>query len=524
MPRLNPELKAKLKLCTDLPSPPGVATKMIELGQSNQASMGDVADVVNVDPALAAKILRVANSPFYARQRKTQNLRQALMLLGLDGALTLALSFSLVKSLSDSQDKGTMDYGCYWRRSLSSAVAARVIAQRLKFDALEDIFLAGLLQDIGMLALSKAIPDEYSALVADSRDHDDLTRREREALGCDHALVGAWLMEQWNLPSHLQSAVAGSHDPGSAQSRSSDQQAVYCIALGSRISDIWLHKDCEVALAEAALMAKELLDIDHDELATILDAVTEDLPVTASLFDVEIADPNLTEHILGQAKEILMLRNLQSMREAKQLSQTAQSLETRTKELEEQNRRDGLTGLYNRAYLDDVLKEEFNRARDHGWPLTVAFVDLDHFKLVNDNYGHQAGDEVLRRAADLMKRTMRDTDIVARYGGEEFVALLPGSNVDAGHTAATRILEAFRHTVMQISSGEQLGVTVSIGTATSGDGTDFEDELDLVRAADQAVYAAKNGGRNRVACHGNIATRNSSPHLLKPLLSAGGRA
>ena len=79
----NPDLQFRLKHCTDLPSPPGVAARVIELGQSTEAGMGDVADAVNVDPALVAKILRVANSPLYARQRKTQNLRQALMLLGL---------------------------------------------------------------------------------------------------------------------------------------------------------------------------------------------------------------------------------------------------------------------------------------------------------------------------------------------------------------------------------------------------------------------------------------------------------
>lgn len=515
----NPELKAKLKHCTDLPSPPGVATRIIELGQSTQASMGDVAEAVNVDPALVAKILRVANSPFYARQRKTQNLRQALMLMGLDGVLTLALSFSLVKSLSESQDKDGMDYGFYWRRSLGSAVAARIIGQRLGMGSLEDIFLAGLLQDIGMLALSKAIPDQYPALVTQSRNHVDLARREREALGCDHAAVGAWLMEQWSLPTHLQTAVAGSHDPGSLEMTSGNSKALYCVALGSRISDIWANNDCELALTEASTMATDHLNISDKVLATILEGVSAQLPMTAGLFEVEIADPQVTESILSQAKEILMLRNLQAVHEAKELSRAAQSLENRTKELEEKNRRDGLTGLYNRAHLDDVLGEEFCRARDHGWPLTIAFVDLDHFKSVNDEYGHQAGDEILRRSAGLLEKTMRDTDIVARYGGEEFVVLLPGSDSAAGHTAATRVLEAFRRTVMQVSTGEQLQVSVSIGIATIGEGIDFENDQDLVRAADQAVYSAKNNGRNCVVCYESIVSGDSSS-LWKPPLRA----
>jgi len=151
---------------------------------------------------------------------------------------------------------------------------------------------------------------------------------------------------------------------------------------------------------------------------------------------------------------------------------------------------DGLTGVRNRRWFDQRLASEFASAAGRGVPLAVALVDLDHFKQVNDVHGHQAGDEVLVRAAASLGSAARGSDQLARYGGEEFVLLLPG----AGPAEALEVAERLRQAVA--SGAGAVSVTCSIGVAVTG-GPLTSSPGELVRAADEALYRAKEQGRDR---------------------------
>lgn len=154
---MDDRLLKRLTACRDLPSLTA-AVRIVELAQDKIASNGAVADAVKMDPALAAKVLRIADSPLYGQRHQSDNLPRAVMLLELNAMLTLALSVSLVSVFRASGQHG-LDYGLFWLRSLLAAVAARVIAQTTRQAPSEDCFLAALLQDIGLLALTKAQPD-----------------------------------------------------------------------------------------------------------------------------------------------------------------------------------------------------------------------------------------------------------------------------------------------------------------------------------------------------------------------------
>jgi GGDEF domain-containing protein len=154
----------------NFPSPPGVAAHIIELAQDPGIEMGKVAKALSMDSALSSKVLRIANSPLYAQRRKSENLQQALVVLGLNATLTLALSFSLVKSLRGAKPNG-LNYKLYWRRALLAATAARALADAMRQTLAEEIFLAALLQDVGMLALDQAVPDLYRDAEKLQRDH-----------------------------------------------------------------------------------------------------------------------------------------------------------------------------------------------------------------------------------------------------------------------------------------------------------------------------------------------------------------
>jgi diguanylate cyclase (GGDEF)-like protein len=165
--------------------------------------------------------------------------------------------------------------------------------------------------------------------------------------------------------------------------------------------------------------------------------------------------------------------------------------------LKQQSIRDALTGTFNRRYLEESLDREVARARRHREPLAVLMLDVDHFKRVNDDHGHEAGDDVLRAVAEALTRGVRDEDVVCRYGGEEFAVLLPGIPPDAARMRAEALLEAVR--ALRVSHrGQRLApVTASIGVALYSPARG-EDGPELVRRADAALYAAKRAGRDRV--------------------------
>jgi len=167
---------------------------------------------------------------------------------------------------------------------------------------------------------------------------------------------------------------------------------------------------------------------------------------------------------------------------------------------------DSLTGVYNRRYIDRRLIEEIARARRQGYRISCMYIDIDHFKNVNDSIGHQAGDEVLRDVAGRIKAELRLSDALARFGGEEFVVLLIDADLENACMVAQRIRASVANTPFTLSGGQAIDVSVSIGVATL---EDFERDhaiegvaQQLVAQADAALYRAKEGGRNQVVTSG----------------------
>jgi two-component system cell cycle response regulator len=159
---------------------------------------------------------------------------------------------------------------------------------------------------------------------------------------------------------------------------------------------------------------------------------------------------------------------------------------------------DGLTRQLNHRVIYDRLTEELERARRYRYPLTVVLCDLDHFKEINDTYGHLAGDAVLREGAAVLRRCLRTTDLLGRYGGEEFLAVLPQVDLDSACLAAERLRKGLESSPVRLSSGAEVRITASFGVASRDElqgplGTDL-----LVSLADRRLYEAKAAGRNRV--------------------------
>ena len=218
-------------------------------------------------------------------------------------------------------------------------------------------------------------------------------------------------------------------------------------------------------------------------------------------------DPNeLDKFSREEMVELLCLLILRVESREMELENMVDTLETRvterTQELEDKNRKlnelainDGLTMIRNRRYFNEKLGEYSLLSLRTGLPLGCIMCDIDHFKRVNDNYGHQVGDAILKELAHILRHNIRGTDICARYGGEEFVMLLPNTTVRTGYNLANKLWQAVRENIFE-ANGDTYRITCSFGL-TSGI---RKDELyeNLVKRADEALYRAKRGGRDRV--------------------------
>ncbi len=163
---------------------------------------------------------------------------------------------------------------------------------------------------------------------------------------------------------------------------------------------------------------------------------------------------------------------------------------------------DALTGVFNRRYVDRRLLEEISRARRQSYPVSFMYIDIDHFKRVNDTVGHGGGDEVLREVAQRIKAELRLSDALARFGGEEFVVLLIDADLESAAYVAERIRAGIAASMIELSHGVKVSITASVGVSSLAqvpeDAKPEEQAVQLIAQADEALYQAKEGGRNRV--------------------------
>lgn len=223
---------------------------------------------------------------------------------------------------------------------------------------------------------------------------------------------------------------------------------------------------------------------------------------------VTFDDVTLVEEKNEQFKEMI-----------KKLEEYSEKIKRQNKKLEFLATRDPLTGCRNRRSFFEVFDKEFNSAKRYGYSLSCIMFDIDHFKNINDSYGHKAGDDVLRGFSQIVGSLIRKMDTIGRYGGEEFCIILP--HIDMGNAALAA--ERFRAAV-ESHSFSGVNVTASFGVSTTGLGA--EDPSSLIDQADQALYAAKENGRNRVITwarlqSGDIPAKNSAetPKKKQPVVT-----
>jgi diguanylate cyclase (GGDEF)-like protein len=497
---MDAKILAKLESCKTLPTLPAIAGEIVRLCQHDQSDVTMLASLIVKDAAIATKLLSVANSiMFVGRAGPSTTVSQAVMRLGKNSVMTLSLSFTLARLVPSRPD--AFDYQRFWKRSLIGATAAGYVGESVRANR-EEAFLGGMFQDIGMLALQEALGDAYGEVIKPAgTDHLRLERLERESLHTDHREVGAWLARKWKIPDYLVHSTIGSHNPLSHDVARAHETIAKCVALSGFVADIWAGGEDRTATThQAAECARLWLDMSGENFLRLLTQVAKAIPELSRLFEVSLDEKTLGG-TLEQAREALVMISLQSAQSAQEAEASAQQMAKQKEAAETQARSDALTGLANRGHFDAQLNSLFAGARDLSRPLSVIFIDVDHFKSVNDKHGHQIGDAVLQNLGKLLLRCSRQLDIPARYGGEEFAIILPGTDRAGTALVAERLRKMLERSDVPIGGGKVLQVTASFGTATMDDKFLPASPAELLKAADECVYAAKRNGRNRVVNH-----------------------
>lgn len=484
---MNSELETKLAACKSLPTLPTVAAQIIELSSQEDYGLADIIAIVRNDISIAAKLIASANTPQYWRGEAVVDVSQAVSRLGFKSTMMIALSFSLAVKPTDQE--GHVDTDALWQRSVASAAVARLLARQLGSKDPEACFLAALVQDIGVLALSQAAPQTYAGL--SSTSHEALLVAEKNALGCDHASVGTWLLGQWKLPEQVIALVASSHDFAALTLQNDEDKDRWCVAVSGLLADSMLLGDQFQAARLVWLIDGMCVDGSEEEF-NIVPFIAEAVRETETLFEAQLVEEPIT--LLEASKEKLfevMTDTSNAVTDDKIVQ-----LEQRVSMLERQGQLDALTGAANRGHFHEELDRSFDAAQESGDSLSLMFIDADHFKFINDTYGHLAGDEVLKWLAEALQSLVRSSDLVGRYGGEEFVIILPGMTEENAKRLAQSICDHVRDGSIQ-SGDSTITVTVSVGVAAVDEASPVRTTRDLIFSADQAMYFAKQNGRDQ---------------------------
>ncbi len=278
---MSPEsIKEQVQSIIQLPALPMVALEVVEMVDNPKTSASKLGKVISTDQALTAKVLKIANSPFYGFPKKISTIDFAIIVLGYDALKEIVISISLVNSLQKKSDH-YFDAKSFWDHSIASGVLARRLARDLKYRVSGEVFVGGLLHDMGLSVLHRDFRNEFKRIVEIARDTDlSFLEAEETVLGVTHADIGGWLAERWNLPDHLAEAIKYHHAPAQAARSPELVALIHCAdVFASKIAPVSAEFDKGLTFDPAALTRLQLDDetVLQDFLANYTSMIQGDI-------------------------------------------------------------------------------------------------------------------------------------------------------------------------------------------------------------------------------------------------------
>jgi diguanylate cyclase (GGDEF)-like protein/putative nucleotidyltransferase with HDIG domain len=639
----------------DLPTLPLVILKLLQITNDENASLDDLERVIGTEPTILTKMLRIVNSAAFAIPHRVSNVREAIHHVGFRAIRTLALEVTLFEQLVAQSRRYHFDRIHFWQHCLSVACMSKAIAEELNYPHSDEVYVAGLLHDIGKIILEvygritysdflKHLPPTNGLLVDD----------EAQVIGMGHDMLGAFFCAEWGLPESFVLAISLHHARFAHLGLTQEQELLIAIiSLANFVT--WTQGIGSVKMLRHPILqpeVSELIDMDRINLRSLLERMDREVKGIADFYNFSFPSADFFRENLLRATIDLSRRNTEYHYHKAELQKRVESLTTLKQSVAAPHRSldpreiikttleavqreffydrlyvfqvegkkrmlvvndcldttgfpdrlqetkveitahhegfmsclrqkspvvingatdadrdllrmfgvtemgvipvtsdknilgligvdcitsgrpinpaelfsvsivanelgmaleranlfekyrvkaayDALTSLYNKGYISELLAGAFEKAASGKEKLSVAVLDIDHFKRFNDNFGHLAGDNILQLLATAMRKLSRPEDYVGRFGGEEFLIILSDTVFDRAMKYAERLrkeIEKLGNLLIKRYPGHAL--TISVGVATYE--PDLKNWKMLVEKADEALYSAKNLGRNRV--------------------------
>jgi diguanylate cyclase (GGDEF)-like protein len=470
-----------------------VATQIIQTALEPDVALADLAKLAESDAGFALRILAIVNSAAFQRAHRVGEVRQACALLGVRGMRNLALGL-VINDMIPTGELGELLFLISIRR----AVAARLIAQALEEKAPDDAFTAGMFLEVALLGRARDDIDGAARVAKMPALNRPVVER---AFGYEmHGIEGAKLGAELGLPDDIVEAVAHHHDENPPASKLAKISWA-----AERVAAAWEGGHVKKIRADAAHALKQI-GVPSSAIDELMTKIPELVSATAAAFDRNVGSQTDLDQLASDANAQLvemnntyaaLVRRLEALVIEK--DQLAKELRRANSELENLAATDGLTQLPNKRAFSEVLQRELALADRNTTPLSLVMVDVDHFKKINDTWGHACGDAVLTRLGEILRFSLRSSDFAARYGGEEFVLLLPCTPTEGAALVAERVRAMVAEKPFSIAESD-IDVNVSLGVASVAGPGCRDSAKTFFERADAALYAAKNSGRNRVVC------------------------
>lgn len=476
---MNPEILKRVLSCHRLPTLPHVAARIIELTSDSNVSTSQLAEAIQSDQALAARVLRTANSSLFGVRQKCSSVSQAVVMLGLDAVRMIALGFIIIEAIKGTSDP-SFDLRNHWRRSLHAGVAARLIAQRVGLPNPEECFLGGLLQDFGMIALHQAMGEEYLAIIGPAGpSHRAVARLELAGLQMHHGDVGAMLASKWKLPDSLVMPIKYHERPTAAP----HEHLPTCrtVGLGNAVADILGGEDATEPLAKFYKQSGQWFGLTRPQCDQILDAVITQSREVAGLLHIDAAEAQNPQALLEVARGRMAQTEVVAPIEIQACEMPGEASESV----------DELTGAASRMGFDRAAIAAFEQTLAGAGPLSVAIVEVCDLDGVEREFGPDARDTMLIAAAGRLSGACAGTRaMVARFAGDRFAMLLPRTDRFSAARIVASAIEAVGAEPIKLIAARQGAPAVLMATMRSGVVTVDMDEAERLGDSGEVVARA----------------------------------
>ncbi len=477
-----------------LSSLPEVSLRLVRLAQEQEPDFGEAAKLISGDPALCGRILKTVNSANFGLRSPVQTIREALPRIGLTLMRTLVLGFHLAESRSGDHEVTTIMKD-FWRSCVAQAAMAQLIAKKAKAGDPSAYFLTGMLQDIGILAMLSEAADYYIENVLAHCEIPHVAAAERSCFGFSHVDISVEIVASWGLSPDIVHGILHHHDTslprGKAQgSQELNARVLRAAGMGAVVLDA--EKSTPYAIRELHDYLHASFGFTSEQCGELIVEGNDRVTEFAGMFHIDVGEAVSNERILVEAKRLLQKIAVES-----QLQLLGRDIEPKDSFARRDHEIyiDSMTGVHNRRFLDETLQEEIANRRDTMTSIAVLFLDVDHFKTINDSFGHSAGDKAISHVASSLTASVRGADYVIRLGGDEFLVVL----LDPSETAFESLAERIQQSIQPIDlDGEDHVITLSVGGVYYRPvPQELVDTSVLIDRADQLMYTSKRAGNGQ---------------------------